>query len=491
MNRGLFASVTTLLFAWPTAVMAQEPASSAAAAADTTVPPTAPAEMSARSGTDGSGATSVTPPTPAGSSVANPGATTGVGTADTDAGSAGAPTTPEPVAAPAVNEDGESRGGDGDPLDGGADARLSAMGLSFRFLMQTQYVHTFGVDSSNPDVTYREPENELGRSGDGWDLNRLYLRISAKPTNYLALKMVTDLAELRHDKPKKAVKQAHVDLSPLPKHLHFLVGVLKLPYSIHELDSTARYEFTSSGEANGLVSDLGFAGRDVGALVAVTPLSKPRYLRLSAGAFRGHADDQNASPVGAFGGRLSTEPVKGLRFGGSFIQHPKTVVEKNALDTKGKDLLPDPDDIAYPRARTWKKGSAFGADATFHRSGLMLRTEAMMGDRVDYDTRYGAERWAAIWGIAAYRFDAGPVELEPGLRAEWLDTDSQNEGGLYRQLTFGVGTYLSQSTRILFDVTRMDVEDDSPVVDQPRPLREVPYNALSRTTVTGQLQVVL
>jgi predicted porin len=270
-----------------------------------------------------------------------------------------------------------------------------------------------------------------------------------------------------------------------------LVGVLKLPFSIHELDSTARYEFTSAGEANGMVSDLGFAGRDVGAEVMVTPLSKPRYLRLSAGVFRGHADDANASPIGAFGGRVETEPTKGLRLGGSVIRHPNTIVEKNALDTGGKNLLPDPDDVAYPRAETWEKGTAFSADATFNRFGLMLRAEGMMGDRVDYDTRYGANRWAAVWGIAAYRFDVGPVDLEPGFRAEWLDTDSENDGGLYRQLTLGLGTHLSKRTRILVDVTRMDVQDNSPVVDQPRPLRELPYNALSSTTLTGQLQIVL
>ena len=115
----------------------------------------------------------------------------------------------------------------------------------------------------------------------------------------------------------------------------------------------------------------------------------------------------------------------------------------------------------------------------------------MMGTRVDYDTRYGAERWGAVWALASYRFRAGPVHLQPAIRAELLDTDWEHKAGLRRQLSFALATHLSKATRLLFDITRTDVQQDSPVLNQPDPLREVPYSALDSTRVTAQLQVAL
>jgi hypothetical protein len=415
------------------------------------------------------------------------------------------PSQPAQPLPPAVTEnqrkDAEAEGsastrGDGDEFGAGdpwksAPAMFEALGLSFRLLLQTRYRHTFGAESENPDELYRIPEDTLARDGDGWDINRAFVGISAAPSKYLGLKMVFDLAELRHDKIKKVPKQVYATLRPLPKKLEFLAGILKLPYSTEELDSTARYELTSLGEANALASDLGFAGRDIGAEVVVSPLRKPRYLKVTAGVFRGQANDENASPIGAIAARAQTEPLKGLRFGASWVMHPETVVELNAFDTSGKDRLPNPEDPNFPRARRWQKGHAFAGDVTFNRWGLMLRGEGLMGDRVDYDTRYGAEKWAAVWGLAAYKFDVGPLKLEPALRAEWLDTDLDRNAGVFLQLTAGVGVHFSRSAKLVLDVTRLDVEDDTPVPDQPLPLREVPYDALGSTRATVQLQVAL
>jgi hypothetical protein len=380
--------------------------------------------------------------------------------------------------------------GAGDPWGSSAGA-FGALKLTFRFLIQTRYRHSFGVDSANTDEFYRVAENTLARNGDGWDLNRAFFGVTAEPSKYLGVKLVLDAAELRHDKIKKVVKQFYADLRPFPKHLHIVAGIMKVPYSIQELDSSSRYEFADSGEANALVSDLGFGGRDIGAQVIVSPLSKPRYLRLTAGLFRAHANDEIASPIGLIAGRIESTPVKSLRLGASVVSQPRTVVELNPLETSGKDLLPNPDDPAYPRSRTWEKGNAFGLDVTFQHKGLMLRGEGLMGDRVDYDFRYGAESWGSAWAIAAYRFGAGPIQLEPALRVEFLDTDLDRESGLYRQISCALGTHFSPSTKLVLDVTRTDVEDGSPIVDQPLPLREIPFNDLSSTRVTAQLQVAL
>jgi hypothetical protein len=387
-----------------------------------------------------------------------------------------------------IDEDGDVSLGDpwGDSQD-----ELRAAGLSFRFLAQAQYQQTFGVDSTNSDSTYRVPENTLAKSGDGWDLNRMFFRIMAEPSQYLGLKIVTDFAEFRHNNPKQAIKQANVELRPVPKHLHFVAGILKIPFEIFELDPIAKFEFASFGQANAMVSYLGFSGRDVGAEVIVSPLSKPRYLNFIAGAFRGHASDENASIVGDIAVRIESEPAKGFRMGTGWVGQPNRKTYLEPFNTSGKDLLPNPSDPSHPRSRTWDKGSAFGGDLTFNRWGLMLRTEGLIGTRTDYDTQYGATKWAAAWAIAAYKFPLGPIQLQPAVRAEVLDTDTQHSGGMRRQYSFALGAHFNRTTQLLFDITRTDVQANSPVIEQPLPLREIPYNDLSNVRVTARLQVTL
>jgi hypothetical protein len=231
----------------------------------------------------------------------------------------------------------------------------------------------------------------------------------------------------------------------------------------------------------------------------VAPLEKERYLKFTVGAYRGHANKENASPVGNIGARAETEALKGLRIGAGVMIQPKDKTDLNPLDTSGKDLLPTPSNPDYPRSATWKKGYAAGADITFQHKGFMLRGEGLMGTRVDYDTRwrvvdgkrFAAEKWAAAWGIAAYKFAAGPIKLEPAVRVEYLDTDFDNDGGLYRLFAFALGTHFYSTTKLILEVNRQIVESNTPVIDQPKPLREVPYNALNATTFTGRLQVSL
>ena len=163
----------------------------------------------------------------------------------------------------------------------------------------------------------------------------------------------------------------------------------------------------------------------------------------------------------------------------------------NALDTSGKDLLPNPSDPSYPRAQTWEKGNAYGVDLTFQQGPLRLRAEGLMGDRVDFDSRYGASKWAAVWATAAYRFDVAGLGLEPALRAEFFDSDFERDIGLHREFSFAFSTHFNESTKLVLDLTRMDIQDNTPVIDQPLPLREVPFNALSYTRATVQLQVAL
>ena len=377
----------------------------------------------------------------------------------------------------------------GDPW-GDSEDELRAAGLSFRFLLQTHYRQSFGT-SKSPYADYQMKEENLMHQNDGWYVNRLFWRIGAAPSKYIAYKLLLDIAEFQHANGNQTIKQAYVSLRPVPKHLRFLVGVLKLPYSVLELDPIAKFEFTKMGDADDLTKGMGFAGRDIGAEIVVSPLSKPKHLTFALGLFRGHAHDENSSLIGAVGGRAESYPARGLRLGIDFVDMPKTERYLNPFATGKKTILPNPEDPLFPRSQTWLKGHALSADITFTRWRLMLRTEGMLGTRVDNDTLYRAKKFGAVWAIAAYRFPVETIELQPSLRAEWLDTDLDHRVGLRRTLSAGVATYFTKSVRLLLDVARQDVQANSPFIDQPLPLPVDSYKAISNTCVTGQLQVTL
>jgi hypothetical protein len=376
----------------------------------------------------------------------------------------------------------------GDPWGAGPGGAQVGF-INLRLLLQTRVRGTFASASNSDRVSYRVIEDNIAQDHDGWNLNRLFLRIGAEPSEYLELKTIVDLAELVHDNADSAVKQGYATLKPWPKRLEFTAGLFKLPFSILELDPIANYELAELGQADDLVKDLGFAGRDIGAEVAVAPLSKPKHLRVAVGLFRGHSHDEHDSLAGAIGARIESQPIKGLRLGIDWVEHPQKVMYQQPLETSNKAIVPNPLDPMYPRQRVWDRGRAFSADASFNRYHIALRVEAMAGTRVDYDTRYGAHSFAAIWALAGYRFRTGPIHLMPVVRAEWLDTDREHDTGLRRELSFALNVDFSKSVRLLLDVTRTDVQSSTPLFDQPRPLPETPYDELDNTRLVGQLQV--
>jgi hypothetical protein len=379
----------------------------------------------------------------------------------------------------------------GDSWGGNARSGMNFGIVNFRFLLQTRYAGTYGVHSANPSASYREIEETLAHEGDGWSIQRMFVRIGVDPSKYLELKTIVDLAEFMHNNARSAVKQAYVSLKPLPKHLELTAGVFKLPFSVLELDPIANYRLADTGEADGLIKDLGFGGRDIGAEIMFAPLSKPKRLRFAFGIFRGHAHDEHASILGALGARIETQPWKGVRFGIDWVEQPHDIVYHNVLDTSKKDVVPNPVDPQYPRAKTWLSGRAFSVDAKFQRSKVLFMVEAMTGTRVDFDTRYGAGTFAAVWGVLGYRFKAGPIHLMPVVRAEWLDADREHPVGLRRELSFALNFDLTQAVRFVIDVSRTDVQANSPVLDPPKPIPNPPYYELDETRVVGQLQVAL
>jgi hypothetical protein len=361
--------------------------------------------------------------------------------------------------------------------------------LSFRAMLQARYTATFAKSSTNVRPDYVVRENYLAEQGDGFGLNRFFLRIAGDPSELVGLKAILDFAELADDNAEGTVKQAYATLKPIPKRLKFVAGLFKLPFSTMELDPIAKYELADLGQADALLKDLGFGGRDLGAEAIIAPLPRPDWLHVTVGAFRGHSHDEHDLLFGTVGARLESEPIKGLRLGVDVVDHLKDTMYQRPFDTKKKDVLPTPLDPFYPTAKTWSAGRAWSADISFERYHIAARAEAMIGDRVDADETYGARTFAAAWGLLAYRFRVGPVHLMPAVRAELLDGDREHKIGLRRELSASLNLILSKNARILFDATRTDVEKGSPILDQPKPLMVPPFLELDNTRLVGQLQV--
>jgi hypothetical protein len=374
----------------------------------------------------------------------------------------------------------------GDPWsDEAAGVKLGP--ISLRTLIQARYGHTFIAHSQNPRAGYAVRENILARDNDGWRLQRLFVRLAANPSPYFGFKAILDFAKLTGD-TSDVLKQAYMTLKPLPQRVEIAAGLLKLPFSTLELDAIADYELADLGAADTLIKDLGFGGRDLGAEVVVAPLPRPQWLRFSAGAFRGHAKDEHASPLGALGGRVEAKPFKGFRVGADVVAMPFRATYKRPFETSSKDELPAPPDPLYPREQRFASGKAYSADLTFERWRLMLRGEGILGDRVDVDTRYGARSFYAVWGLVGYRFHAGPVQLMPAARAEWLDTDREHSVGLRRELSLGLNVLFKKHVRLLLDYTNTVVQAGSPVLEQPQPIPAFPYFDIDHQHLVAQLQ---
>jgi hypothetical protein len=378
----------------------------------------------------------------------------------------------------------------GDPF-GGHGSGLRVGFLQFRFLGQIRYGRTFSADSKNASASYRVAENDLARDGDGVRLNRFFVRLAADPLPYLQLKTIIDLAEFVHDNADSAVKQAFVELKPIPKHVEVTVGLFKLPFSILELDPTAEFPFAEFGQADDLVRDLGYAGRDIGAELMVAPLAKAKLLRFAFGAFRGEAKNESNAVVGSIGGRIESTPIKGLRFGVDWVEHPQSIHLRNALETSNKDVMLNPSDPLYPRSEAYSAGRAFSADVQYRRHHLRVAVEGMLGDRTDVDTRYGARSFYAVWGLAGYRFKAATVHWMPAVRAMLWDADREHAVGLRRELAIALNIDFTDNVRLVLDLTRIDVQAGSALLDQPKPLQATPYSQLDGTRMIAQLQVVL
>jgi hypothetical protein len=401
--------------------------------------------------------------------------------------------TPPTEAASAANDNNDAIMGvqmdalPGDPW-GDTTGDIAIGPMSMRLLMQTRYTATFAQPSENPRPSYRLREDLLAQRGDGWALERAFLRVAIQ-TDRLAARLILDFAELVVDDPEGVVKQAYATYRAIPKRFELTAGLFKLPYSILELDPIRKLEFADNGQLNDLTRRLGFGGRDIGAQILIAPLRKPRHLRMWFGVYRGNSRNENDSPLGAVGGRIESRPTKRLRLGADALVFPWERTYLRPFTISRRNVLPDPPDPLFPTQQRFDRGAAASADVTFQHAGWMLRGEGMIGNRVDVFTRDDARTFMGAWGILAYRFPVSTVRVMPAVRLEWLDADRENPGGQRLSLSGGLTVLTSKTTRLLFDATHTWVEPGSPLFRQPRPLADPLYLELERTRIVGQFQV--
>ncbi|MDB4976618.1 MAG: Phosphate-selective porin [Myxococcaceae bacterium] len=437
------------------------------------------------------------PPPPASEAKANPTAASAAPAEPIIPAREAPNTAPEPNAVgPEPNniDFGADNEGDEVALPGDPFGDTAADGLvTIRALFQARYISTSSSKSHSARQSYRLRENYLDQQNDGYSLNRIFLRIGSDPSKYVGFKTLLDFSELLDGDPEDVVKQAYASLRPIPNHLELTVGLFKLPFSTLELDASSRFEFSEYGQANKLGGNLGFSGRDLGVQLIGAPFKKAKRLRLTLGAYRGHAKDEHDSPLGVVAGRAEAKPNKHWRLGADIVQHTETVSYDRPFDTSKKDQLPSPPDPLYPAQKRWLKGRAFSADLRYKKKSLMMRGEGQYGDRVDRDTRYGAKTWFAAWGLVAYRVDVtDTVRLLPAVRFEWFDADREHKDrGVQQQLSFATTVLFWDRVRFLLEATRVHVQGNTAVVNQPKPIQLDPYLALSHVRVIAQLQLEL
>lgn len=362
--------------------------------------------------------------------------------------------------------------------DAFGDATLG--GFTLRTLTQVRYRKTVTKSRASHD------EQATVKDNDGWRLNRMFLRMTAAPSKKLQARVIVDFAELMRKNPKRALKSGYAELQPW-KWLEITAGLHKRTFSLLELLPIADFELSDEGPTDDFLKDLGYAGRDVGASVRISPLEKKRYLSLSLGAFGGDAEEGYDAHIGKLlTARLESRPYRFIRLGADLAWRTKR--------NRSHEKFPSYDD----ETTTLSAGKAYGADATFSLAGFELRLEGILGKRTDeeWEFRDAHMDFFSTWAVAAYRLPLGSTVLMPALRAEYLDVDRKNAGGSRLYLTAALNLELNANVRLMLDVSRYDVDSRTQAlkerpwpVPQSGPDPDIRVNDVDWWSVTAQLLV--
>jgi hypothetical protein len=335
--------------------------------------------------------------------------------------------------------------------DAFGDAPVS--GFTLRTLMQVRYRATVTAPGANIDSEATAKDN------DGWRLHRMFLRMVAAPNKRVQARIMVDFAELMRKNPKRSLKFAYGQLQP-QKWLELTVGVFKRTFSLLELLPSAEFELSEEGPTDDFLKDLGYAGRDIGAMVRLTPLPKKRFLSVWLGAFAGDNEEGYDVRLGKLlTGRIETKPVRFLRLGADVAWRTATTVAHDKYPSYLEET---------PKL---DKGAAYSADVTTSLGPFELRLEGLLGRRTDIQWRDPARDFLAGWAIASYRVALGPTVVMPAVRTEWLDADRARAGGGRFLVSGGLTVDFNANVRVLVDFSRYDVQPNAQSLDD-RPWKE-------------------
>ncbi len=325
---------------------------------------------------------------------------------------------------------------------GDAFGEEDATPMGIRALLQTRYGQTWTTSA-------RASEQALAQAADGWTVERAFVRLAAKPTNWLSGKVLLDFASLRTGNAVQTVKLAYVEVDPVAR-VRVTAGLFKRSYSLLELLPIAEYEFADTGLADTLIQDTGFGGRDMGAMVTFQPLPKKKWLKVFVGAFQGGHIATDARPDGLLTGRLESRPIKHLHLGAD-VAWRRVQTAPNLVPVDG------PQDA----------GVAWSADAMLEYETWDVRAEVLGGDRTDVLHRFNpdfaanAKTFLGGWLLGVYRIPIGSAVLMPGARVEWLDTDREHPVGNHVQVSGAVNVDFAGRLRLLVDLTKQWAEANS------------------------------
>lgn len=371
----------------------------------------------------------------------------------------------------------------GDEAFGPSDANRPGM-YTLRTLIQTRLTQTAPdmaalsakIRAEEPQLASAVEEQSINaaRDNDGLRLERVFLRATATPTQAFSVKLLVDFGELVRKNQKKALKLAFGEFRPT-KAITVTVGLFKIPFSLLELLPIAEFELANVGPTDDLIKDLGFGGRDIGAMVEVAPLKKKKWLELQGGIFQGDSvGPQHYSVPGILAFRADSRPIPKLRLGADCATRVHSVTDR-------ADVLSAP----YEKYST---GTACSADVTLAYKKFGLRAEWMTGVRTDTPEHPGGNvrNFMAAWAIASYRFKLrNKLALLPAFRFEWLDEDESHDTGIITSISGGMALEFFTSTRLLFDLTRQNVQVGTRYRSDP------PFYRPSTTTGVVQMQIVL
>ena len=341
--------------------------------------------------------------------------------------------------------------------------------LSFRTLTQVRYGQTWMREDRPDDFGARiayDAASVTAQANDGWGLNRAFLRVTGQPSAHVAAKLLVDFAEFLRKSPKRAIKLAYGEFDPWSR-LQITAGLFKRSFSLLELLPIADFELADVGPTDDLIKDLGFGGRDIGAMIRVSPLPKKKLMHLFLGSFAGDNEEgYDAKPWKLLTARIELRLSKSLRLGLNGAWRPSENVVRFDHTGATSRAFPPYEPFAFGSEYVnLGKGKAFGGDTTLAAGGFGLRAEFLAGTRTDVIYRGDARTFLSAWGIATYRIPIDTWSLLPALRVEWLDTDREHDTGGRLYVTGGLNFDFTSNLRLLFDLSYLHAQLGTPALN--------------------------